>query len=118
MLIGEHEATPLLMRLSCITKGCLMLIFDPKSGQSVQVDLTAGHRPFHTALGSSSPRKVPAENKVILAPPVRFDLGVRYKTARHSRVLSNDEYNKNKPAVCVHNDCLHHAWARTRNDSA
>ncbi len=94
-----------------------MLILNPKSGQSVVVDLTGEHRPFLVAAGSQSPRKVPAENKKFLVAPVSFDLHSMYKTTRHSWVSSNDEYNKNKPALCVHTDCLHHSWTCTWDDS-
>ncbi len=93
-----------------------MLILDPKSGQSVVVDLTVEHRPFLVTAGSQSPRKVPAENKKFLASPVSLDLQSMYKTTRHSWVASNDEYNKNKPALRIHTDCLHHSWPRTWDD--
>ena len=94
-----------------------MLILDPKSGQSIAVDLTVKPRPFLAAIGSQDPRKVPAENKKILASLVSFDLQSMYKTTRHSWVASNDEYNKNKPALCVHTGCLHHSWTCTWDDS-
>ncbi len=94
-----------------------MLILDPKSGQSVVVNLTVEHRPFLVAAGSRGPRKVPADNKKILAALVSFDLQSMYKTARHSRISSNDEYNKNKSSLRIHNDCLHHSWTCTWDDS-
>ncbi len=94
-----------------------MLILDPKSGQSVVVDLTVEHRPFLVAAGSQSPRKVPAERREILASPVSFDLQSMYKTSRHSWISSNDEYNKNKPALRIHTDCLHHPWTCAWDDS-
>jgi hypothetical protein len=105
------------MRLSCITKGCLMLIFDPKAGQTVQVDLTAQHRPLLAALGSPSFRKVPEESKEISASLVRSGLQSKYKTTRHSWIRSHDEYNKNKPALRIHTNCLHHTRARPWDDS-
>ncbi len=94
-----------------------MLILDPKSGRSVVVNLTVEHRPFLVATGSQIPRKVPAENKKILAPLVSFDLQSMHKTTRHSRVLSNDEHNKNKLALRIHTDCLHHSRTGTWDDS-
>ena len=94
-----------------------MLIFDPKAGQTVQVDLTAQHRPLLAALGSPSFRKVPEESKEIFAPLVMFSLQSKYKTTRHSWIRSHDEYNKNNHALRIHTDCLHHAWARPWDDS-
>jgi hypothetical protein len=95
-----------------------MLILDPKSGQSVQVDPTAQHRLFLAALGSSGPGKVPANSREILASPVSFGLRAEYKTSRHSWASGNDEYNKNNPALRVHGDCLLHPWTRTWNGAA
>lgn len=92
-----------------------MLILDPKSGQSIAVNLSFERRPFSVAAGSNDARKVPTENRDFLAETVRFDLPLKHKTTRHSWVRSNDEHNKNHFAFRIHGDCLHFPRARPRH---
>ncbi len=56
-----------------------MLILDPKSGQSVVVDLTAKHSPAVESCGSPNSRKVPPHINDILIFNVRFRLRTKHK---------------------------------------
>jgi hypothetical protein len=104
------------MRSSCITKECPMLILDPKSGQSVVVDLTAKHSPAVDTCGSPSPRKVPSNINDFSLFEVRFRLRVKYKNTRQSWSSSSDEHKKNKIAPDVYGNRLHHPWPCAWND--
>jgi hypothetical protein len=87
-----------------------MLILDPKSGQSVVVDLMAKHSPAVESCGSPNSRKVPPHISDILIFNVRFRLRTKYKNTRQSRSSGNDEHNKNKIALNIHGNRLYHPW--------
>jgi hypothetical protein len=89
-----------------------MLIFDPKSGQSVTVDLAAKRQRPADVPHVHAATKVPARASNISAFQVTFDLQSAYTNTRHSWSSSNEEYNKNKIALLIHGDCLHHPWSR------
>ncbi len=90
-----------------------MLIFDPKSGQSVTLALTTKRQRLADVSHAHDARKVPDKIKNISASHVTFALRSAYTNARHSWSSSSDEYNKNNIALLIHSDCLHHPWSRT-----
>ncbi len=89
-----------------------MLIFDPRTGQSVAVDLTAKLSLATEAAGLRDTCKVPHKHKNILANSVRSALQLKYKNARQNWNTSNDERKKNNITLHLHGDGLRYARPR------